>query len=99
MVTKMVTLFLLPEKMLLSLVAVTLEPIALERQYGMAANRWCNWKSCRSHRWNAPRTIRGRNGRRLTSLITARKKPPQNSVPTRASIWRPQHDLKVTEVI
>ncbi len=39
-----------------------------------------------ARRWTAPRTIRGPNGRRFTKWIMARKKPPRNSAPTRASI-------------
>ena len=63
---------------------------------GTAANRSCRWKFCPSRRSNAPRTIRGPNGRRFTSWITARKKPPRNSAPIRASISRPRRNLKAT---
>jgi hypothetical protein len=66
--------------------AATRERIASALRCGTAASRSCRWKFCPSRRSNAPRTIRGPNGRRLTNWITARKKPPRNSAPTRAFI-------------
>ncbi len=46
--------------------------------------------------WSAPKTIRGPNGQRSIAWITARRKPPRNSAPTRAFISPPRQSLKAT---
>ena len=48
--------------------AATPARTAWARRCGTAARAWCRWKFCPSRRWNAPRTIRGRNGRRFTCM-------------------------------
>ncbi len=85
-----------PAKTSSSLAAATPARIASARPCAMVATVWSRWKSCPSRRRSAPRTIPGRNGRRFTASITARRRPLRSSVPIRVFISRRQQNLKVT---
>ena len=69
--------------------AATPAPTASAPPCATAAAASSRSRFCRSPRSIAPPTIPGPNGPRSTRWITARKKPPRNSAPIRASISPP----------